>query len=920
MHRIPARTLGVLVIGALALLAGGARQADAADKPARPNVVIVLVDDMGWSDLGCYGSEIPTPNIDALAAGGLRYTQFYNTARCSTTRASLLTGLYPHQAGMGYLDGLIRPNSTGTTGRLSERCVTMAEVLREAGYFTAMAGKWHLGQQNGTPPWKRGFHRALNSPYGEIYFPTGSQTREPARTVYLDGRPIPRESPELGRDWYSTDLWVEFGLKFIDEARAEQKPSFFYLAHGAPHFPLMAPAETVAQHRGKYLEGWDALRARRHARQLEMGLVDAAWAPAPRPPATPAWADVSAEERDRFDAIMAVYAAMIDRIDRSIGTLVEGLRARGELDNTLILLLSDNGGNAESGPRGVARGTPIGGPDSTVFLGMNWAWLTNTPFFRFKHFTHEGGISTPLVAHWPRGIPAARNGKLEPQPGHLVDLMATVVDVCGATYPAEYAGHPILPCEGVSLRPSFSGEPLGRTEPIYWEHEGNRALRDGKWKLVMKYRGPWELYDIEADRTERNNLAAKYPQRVAAMAARWEAWAARSFVDAWTGPARNDWGDEIKPAAPAGSADRAAAPPQTIPLWTSGQDGYHTYRIPALLVTPRDTVLAFCEGRKTSHRDHGDLDLVVKRSQDGGRTWTPQQIVHEEGGDAEITIGNPCPVVDAASGTVWLPFCRDNRRVLVTSSSDDGRTWTPPRDLSDAVTRPDWTWVATGPGIGIQLRRGPHAGRLVIPCDHRRKLPDGSQEHNSHMMFSDDGGRTWAIGAAIQTGGNECQVIERADGTLLVNARMQGDFRGYRGIATSTDGGQTFTPLAVDRALPCPLCQGSLVRYAEPDASGPGLLLFSNPRPPAGTVDGPNRSRVDLTVRLSRDDGRTWPVARRLHAGPAAYSSLARLADGTILCLYEAGTERYHEGIRLARFAPEWLTAAAGDTAPRPAP
>ncbi|MGH9842610.1 MAG: arylsulfatase [Blastocatellia bacterium] len=521
---------------------------------ARPNVVVILVDDMGWSDIGCYGGEIPTPNLDALAAKGVRFTQFYNTARCSPTRASLLTGLYPHQAGMGHLDNIIREGSSGTTGRLNEHCVTMAEVLREAGYFTAMAGKWHLGQQHGTPPWKRGFERVLNLRAGGIYFPNqnfqgGDElTRRGQEPLYLDGNPVPRDSPVLGQDWYSTFLWADFGLKFVDKARKAGKPFFLYLAHNAPHFPLMAPRELIAKYRGKYKAGWDRLREERYRRQLKMGLIDARWPLSPRGAESPAWDSLPDEERERFDHLMAVYAAMIEAIDTSVGTLVRGLQARGAFDNTLILFLSDNGGNAESGPQGRFNGDPPGGPNSNLYLGMNWATLNNTPFRRFKHFTHEGGISTPLIAHWPRGIPRNRHNTLEHQPGHLVDVMATVVDVTGAKYPREFKGQAIQPMEGVSLRPAFARRRLTRTQPIFWEHEGNRAIRSGKWKLVSKYLDEWELYDITADRVEGNDLAAKHPDIVRKLAADWDAWAKRANVDQWTGPRRTNWGEEIKPA------------------------------------------------------------------------------------------------------------------------------------------------------------------------------------------------------------------------------------------------------------------------------------------------------------------------------------------------------------------------------------
>jgi arylsulfatase len=526
-----------------------------AQSNARPNVVVILVDDMGWSDIGSYGGEIQTPNLDALAAKGVRFTQFYNTPRCSPSRSSLLTGLYPHQAGMGHLDNVVREGSLGTTGRLNDHCVTIAEVLREAGYFTAMAGKWHLGQLNGTPPWQRGFDRVLNQRVGGIYFPNqnfqgdGDElTRRGQEPLYLDGQPVTHDSALLGQNWYATFLWVDFGLKFVDEAQKAKKPFFLYLPFNAPHFPLMAPQELIAKHRGKYKAGWDRLREERYRRQIKMGLIDPRWPLSPREAESPAWDSLSDNEKEPFDHLMAVYAAMIEAIDTSVGTLVRGLQSHGAFDNTLILFLSDNGGNAESGPQGRFNGDPPGGPNSNLYLGMHWAALNNTPLRRFKHFTHEGGISTPLIAHWPLGIPRNRHNKLEHQPGHLVDLMATVVDVTGAKYPREFKGRAIQPMEGVSLRPAFAGRPLKRTHPIFWEHEGNRAIRSGKWKLVSKYPDGWELYDIATDRVERNDLAAKHPDIVRRLAAEWQAWAKRANVDQWTGPRRTNWGEEIRPA------------------------------------------------------------------------------------------------------------------------------------------------------------------------------------------------------------------------------------------------------------------------------------------------------------------------------------------------------------------------------------
>jgi arylsulfatase A-like enzyme len=486
-----------------------------------PNILLVLVDDMGFSDIGCYGSEIPTPNLDKLAAGGLRFTQFYNTGRCCPTRAALMTGLYSHQAGVGHMT---EDNEVpGYRGRLNDNCVTIAEVLNGAGYFTAMTGKWHLGQNHGVVPWKRGFQRTMTSPGGGYYFPEGKQGR-----IFLNGEALPDNSPQLPTNWYTTDLWTDYGLKFIDEAQAAKKPFFLYLAYNAPHFPLQAPAEDIAKFRGKYKIGWDKLREQRHARQKELGVVDPAWPISPRPDPVQAWDKLSDQEKDRFDNIMAIYAACVFHMDMAMGRMVTGLKDRGLLDNTLILFMSDNGGNAESGPNGRLEGDSPGAAYSQVYCGQSWATLENTPFRRYKHFNHEGGISTPLIAHWPAGIKA--QGEFRQQPGHLVDVMATCVDVAGAAYPKKFHDHEILPMEGRSLVPAFREKALKR-DALYWEHEGNAAVRVGDWKLVRLGRqGAWELYNLKNDRTEQHDLASEEPERTKTMAAKWEAWAERAHV------------------------------------------------------------------------------------------------------------------------------------------------------------------------------------------------------------------------------------------------------------------------------------------------------------------------------------------------------------------------------------------------------
>jgi arylsulfatase A-like enzyme len=493
----------------------------AASQPAtKPNIIVILVDDMGFSDLGCYGSEIPTPNLDELAANGVRFTQFYNTARCCPTRAALLTGLYSHQTGVGHM--MEDKGAPGYQGHLNDSCVTIAEVLKPAGYFTAMTGKWHVGQHAGVAPWTRGFDRSLNAAAGGFYFPT-----HPRAELFLNGEKIANDDKRLPQNWYSTDLWVSQGMKFVDEALGEKKPFYWHLCFNAPHFSLQAPAEDIAKFRGQYKAGWGAIRDARYAKQQQLGIIDTAWDKSPRPKDVKAWKDVPPDEQDRFDHIMATYAACIYHMDKAVGDLVAGLKQRGVFENTLILFMSDNGGNAESGPNGRTVGNPSEG-NSDWFCGESWAFVENTPFRLFKHYNHEGGIASPMIVHWPNGI-AAKN-ELRTQPAHLIDIMTTCVDVSGATYPKEFKGHAITPMEGRSLMPAFADKPIDR-DALYWEHEGNAAIRVGDDKLVRFGRnGPWELYDMHTDRTELHDLAQSQPDKVKALANKWEAWAERAQV------------------------------------------------------------------------------------------------------------------------------------------------------------------------------------------------------------------------------------------------------------------------------------------------------------------------------------------------------------------------------------------------------
>lgn len=481
------------------------------DAPPRPNIVILLADDLGYSDIGCYGSEIATPNLDRLAAGGLRFTQFYNTARCCPTRASLLTGLYPHQAGIGHM--VDDKNLPGYRGRLNERCVTIAEMLRPAGYFTAMAGKWHVGEKRPHWPVDRGFDRY----YGLISGGSNYFKIDSGRQLALDGEPV-----SAGDDFYMTDAFTDHALMFLDEAKEKKRPFLLYTAFTAPHWPLHARPDDIAKYRGKYMEGWDALRAKRHRKMIELGIVEGKWPLSPRDSKAPAWEQ--ARDKDDLDLRMAVYAAQIDRMDQSIGRILAKLREIGAEEKTLVLFLADNGGCAEEIHRGKA-GAAVGSKESFESYGLPWANASNTPFRTYKHWVHEGGISSPLIVSWPAVI---KNAALVHEPAHLIDVMATARDLAGAPYPADRT-----PLEGVSLDPLFRGGRLPGSREIFWEHEGNRAVRQGPWKLVARHKGEWELYDIPADRTELKNLAAANPEKVRELASKHGAWAARVGVVAW---------------------------------------------------------------------------------------------------------------------------------------------------------------------------------------------------------------------------------------------------------------------------------------------------------------------------------------------------------------------------------------------------
>jgi arylsulfatase len=560
---MPSRPLKLIgLISALILFAGVAVPTWAADPAKRPNIVIILADDLGFSDIGPYGSEIPTPNLDRLAAEGVRFSQFYNTARCCPTRAALLTGLYPHQAGVGHMTDA-HPKYPGYRGNLSkENAVTIAEVLKPAGYSTYMCGKWHVTtgdvpqKSHDNWPRKRGFDRYYGTVKG------GGSYYDPA-VLCRDDTPItPLSDPEYKpASYYYTDAIADQSARFIHEHHENvgDKPLFLYVAFTSPHWPLHAPADTVAKHKGKYDAGYEPIRAARFAKQKSLGLIDDKWSLSEQAE------DWSAVQKKDWEArCMEVYAAQVDRMDAGIGRIVEALTDTGMADNTLLVFLADNGGCAEKMGRDVHEerrnakptsprpadeiqldvfpkytldGRPIkdgdivmpGPDDSFIAYGRGWANVSNTPFREYKHWTHEGGVSTPLIVHWPAVVQPRQDW--ERQPGHVIDLMATCVDVAGAKYPPEGAGPKIFPMQGVSLVPAFKGESLNRGKPIFWEHEGNRAVRDGQWKLVAKgAAGTWELYDMSADRTEQHDLAAANPDRVKSMADAWQKWAEASQV------------------------------------------------------------------------------------------------------------------------------------------------------------------------------------------------------------------------------------------------------------------------------------------------------------------------------------------------------------------------------------------------------
>jgi len=546
-------------LSALCLVLLAAPPARAADPPARPNIVILFVDDMGYSDVGCFGGEIDTPNLDRLAAGGVRFTQFYNTSRCCPSRAALLTGLYSHQAGIGMM--VYRDHGPGYRGNLVENCVTFGEVLRSAGYRTMMAGKWHAGHEAHSRPEVRGFdHFTGVYPHIDSYWKVLRACeiyRDKQLLIAAGENPVNPYHPD--EEFYTTDFFTDVALDYIDRARTEpSKPFLLHVCYNVPHFPLEAPGALIEKYRGRYLAGWDRLREEKLARMKRLGIV----APGQKLPEVkgfvnqkiagftqvgietgvlPRWDSLSEEDRRELDFRRAMYAAQIDRFDQNVGRIVRHLKKHGILDDTLMLFFSDNGCSGEMELFGMNWGEYTSANYAewrkrggwSISQGQCWAAYSNTPLRKYKKFVHEGGIASPFIAHWPAGI--HEPGRIVRRHAfHLIDVMPTLCEAAGADYPESYRGRKITPAQGVSMLPSIcraDAEVEPRT--LFWQHENHAAVREGRWKLVTvndRAEDRWELYDLSDDRSESEDLAGQHPDVAQRLTRKWRHWAQRCNV------------------------------------------------------------------------------------------------------------------------------------------------------------------------------------------------------------------------------------------------------------------------------------------------------------------------------------------------------------------------------------------------------
>ena len=489
----------LITVVALSCLGSLGWPAFAAPNPAKPNIIFILADDLGFSDLGCYGGEIATPNLDKLAASGLRFTQFYNSAKCEPTRASLISGQYWQQCGLGI-----------------KRGITMGQAMRGAGYTTLAVGKWHVDGN----PFDRGFDHYFGHLSGATDYFKGNASFRLDREKFI--------LPTDGK-FYTTDANADYAIKFITESRREHpdKPFFMYLAFNAPHSPLQAWPEDIAKYRGKYLIGWDKLREQRYQKQVELGVTKKEWALSPRPDTIPSWDSLTKEEKEFEDARMSVYAAQVDRMDQGIGRVLAEVKKLGQEDNTLVIFLSDNGANPfDHGPLQARNAAPVLKSKGNLGYGLGWANLSETPFRHYKRNMFNGGSSTACIANWPAVL--KQPGLITDQRAHIIDLMATIVDVGGGQWPAELDGQKLDPLPGRSLRPILLGEQRPPHEALYFQLLDHRAVISGDLKLVSDWGRPWELFNLATDRTELHDLTKTQPEQTARLEKLWNDWAKKS--------------------------------------------------------------------------------------------------------------------------------------------------------------------------------------------------------------------------------------------------------------------------------------------------------------------------------------------------------------------------------------------------------
>ncbi|WP_090378280.1 arylsulfatase [Dyadobacter sp. SG02] len=495
----------------------------------KPNIVLILADDMGFSDLGSFGSEINTPNLDKLAHEGLRITQFYNSGRCCPSRAALLTGLYPHQAGVG--DMVQDKGTPAYQGYLSKNSATIGQLLKTAGYNTIVSGKWHVGLVPSAWAVNRGFEQSFTMQNnGSSYF-----NSEP---LYNDGRTVTfqlngREIQRYDTSRYLTQAITDFAIQSIDRMKDQPNPFFLYLAYNAPHWPIQALPEDIARYKGKYLQGWDALREARYRKLVDLGIIQKEWKLSPRYEKATEWNVLSAAEKDQWDTRMAIYAAMIDRMDQCVGQVLDKLKSIGRDRNTLVIFVSDNGGSGDTVREWSYVTEKNGEPGSVNSIDSYdppWGNASNTPFKLFKKNAHEGGIASPFIAWFPGRVKA---NALSAQVSHITDIMPTLLELAGIRYPEIFGNEKLTPLAGSSLTPLFQNPQATQSKTIFWEHEGSRAVRKADWKLVAEINQPWELYDLKTDRSENHNLAGHYPQKVKELEKEYLEWAAKVGVVDW---------------------------------------------------------------------------------------------------------------------------------------------------------------------------------------------------------------------------------------------------------------------------------------------------------------------------------------------------------------------------------------------------